>query len=139
MADERRLVVRDRQSVVDPHAGAESSGFNWVAGDIAMNSSNGDDGNGPIVVFPGDRQGPTEQEPARQFYIHAPQYHWHMEGGHDAMARQAIEQLDQQTFRFGRYMEDRLMRMARDDEGLGGNQLYLRAQLEKEQEDQKLL
>ena len=55
------------------------------------------------------------------------------------MACQAIEQLDHQTFRFGRYMEDRLVQMARDAEGLGGNQLYLRAQLEKEQEDQNLL
>ena len=60
MADERRLVVRDQQSMVDPHAGAESSRFNWVAGDVSMNSNNGDNGNNPIVVFPGDRQAPNE-------------------------------------------------------------------------------
>ena len=62
-----------------------------------------------------------------------------MEGGHDAMARHAIEQLDHQTIRFSHYIEDRLLQMAWNDEGLGGNQLYLRGQLEKEQEDQRIL
>ena len=93
-------MVCAQQGMVDLHARAdyEEGGFNLVAGDISMNNNNGEEGNGPIIVFPGNHQGPSEQEPARDFCIHEPQYHWHVEGGNDTMAHQAIEILDHQTF-----------------------------------------
>ena len=49
--------------------------------DTSMNGSNGPPS--PIVVEPGDREGPTAEEPERAFYMYAPQFHWTMVGGED--------------------------------------------------------
>ena len=42
--------------------------------DTSMNGLNGPAS--PIVVKPGDREGPTEEMPERAFYMYAPQFHW---------------------------------------------------------------
>ena len=41
--------------------------------DMSMNGSNGPAS--PIVVEPGDREGPTADMPERAFYMYAPQFH----------------------------------------------------------------
>ena len=40
--------------------------------DTSMNGSNGPPS--PIVVEPGDREGPTAEEPERAFYMYAPNF-----------------------------------------------------------------
>ena len=42
--------------------------------DASMNGSNGP--TSPIIVEPGDKEGPTEEMPERAFYMYAPQFHW---------------------------------------------------------------
>ena len=41
--------------------------------DTSMNGSNGP--TSPIVVEPGDREGPTEEMPEHAFYMYTPQFH----------------------------------------------------------------
>ena len=48
--------------------------------DTSMNGSNGPP-LPPIVVEPGDREGPMAEEPERAFYMYAPQFHWTVVGG----------------------------------------------------------
>ena len=52
-----------------------------------------------VTVVPGQMPGQVEVVDERVF-IHAPQYHWHHEGGHDADARAAIERLHNDTYHF---------------------------------------
>ena len=56
--------------------------------DTSMNGSNGPAS--PLVVEPGDREGPTEEMPGRAFYLYAPQFHWTLVGAEDQLARVAI-------------------------------------------------
>ena len=60
--------------------------------DTSMNGSNGPAS--PIVVEPGDREGPTEEMPKCAFYMYAPQFHWTLTmGTEDRPARSAIESI----------------------------------------------
>ena len=72
--------------------------------DTSMNSSNGPPS--PIVVEPGDREGPTAEEPERAFYMYAPQFHWTMVGGEDQPARSAVESIAREQYRFGTQTEE---------------------------------
>ena len=71
--------------------------------------SSGDNGTNPIVTFPDDRVGPTAEEPERRFYMHEPQFHWHvvMPTSVDEGARRAVEHIAQDCFRFGQQTEGR--------------------------------
>ena len=63
-----------------------------VLNDMSMNGSNGLAS--PIVVKPGDREGPTKEMLERAFYIHAPQFHWTLAmGTKDRPAHSAIESI----------------------------------------------
>ena len=55
----------------------------------SMNGSNGPAS--PLVVEPGDREGPIEDMPGRAFYLYAPQFHWTVQGLEDQPARMAVE------------------------------------------------
>ena len=58
----------------------------------SMNGSNGPAS--PIVVEPGDREGPTKEMLEREFYMYAPQFHWTLTiGAEDQPARSAIESI----------------------------------------------
>ena len=60
--------------------------------DTSMNGSNGPAS--PIVVEPGEREGPTEEMPERAFYMYAPQFYWTLAtGAEDRPARSAIESI----------------------------------------------
>ena len=72
--------------------------------DTSMNGSNGPPS--PIVVEPGDREGPTAEEPERAFYMYAPQFHWTMVGGEDQPARSAVESIAREQYRFGTQTEE---------------------------------
>ena len=72
--------------------------------DTSMNSSNGPPS--PIVVEPGDREGPTAEEPERAFYMYAPQFHWTVVGGEDQPARSAVESIAREQYRFGTQTEE---------------------------------
>ena len=72
--------------------------------DTSMNGSNGPPS--PIVVEPGDREGPTAEEPERAFYMYAPQFHWTMIGGEDQPARSAVESIAREQYRFGTQTEE---------------------------------
>ena len=58
----------------------------------------------PSVREPGDVQtvDAPVQEPVvdQRVFIHAPQYHWHQEGGVDQEAWAAIEKLHRDTYQF---------------------------------------
>ena len=49
--------------------------------DTSMNGSNGPAS--PLVVEPGDREGPIEDMPGRAFYLYAPQFLWTVQGVED--------------------------------------------------------
>ena len=73
--------------------------------DASMNGSNGPPS--PIVVEPGDREGPTAEMPERAFYMYAPQFHWTVSvGGEDQPARSAIESIAREQYRFGTQTEE---------------------------------
>ena len=72
--------------------------------DTSMNGSNGPPS--PIVVEPGDREGPTAEEPERAFYMYAPQFHWTVVGGEDQPARSAVESIAREQYRFGTQTEE---------------------------------
>ena len=74
--------------------------------DTSMNGSNGP--TSPIVVEPGDREGPTEEMPERAFYMYAPQFHWTLAMGavEDRLARSAVESIAHEQYRFGTQMEE---------------------------------
>ena len=46
------------------------------------------------------RQGTEPVVVDKRIFVHAPQYHWHQEGGVDAASRAAIEQLHKNTHDF---------------------------------------
>lgn len=147
MSGDRRMVLRPTGEMTDPHAEADyGEGGRNVTEDISLTNGSGSNGEGgqmivhagmheagPVVVHPGDREGPNEEQPGRNFFIHAPQYHWHVEGGHDQPARMAIEELGRQTFRFGQYMEGCLRHVDANMNGQAQNQEYLREQLRVEE------
>ena len=71
------------------------------------NMDGSDSSPSPIVVEPGDREGPTEDMPERAFYMYAPQFHWTMSvGGEDQPARSAIESIAREQYRFGTQTEE---------------------------------
>ena len=74
--------------------------------DASMNSSNGPPS--PIVVEPGDREGPTADEPERAFYMYAPQFHWTLAMGaaEDRLPRSAVESIAHEQYQFGTKMEE---------------------------------
>ena len=73
--------------------------------DTSMNGSNGPAS--PIVVEPGDREGPTADMPERAFYMYAPQFHWNVTMGvEDRPARSAIEMITREQYRFGTQVEE---------------------------------
>ena len=73
--------------------------------DTSMNGSNGPAS--PIVVEPGDREGPTKEMPECAFYMYAPQFHWTVAmGAKDRPAHFAIENIAHEQFRFGPEMEE---------------------------------
>ena len=92
MADQQQLVP-----VVD----VDTQGFP-VLDDQSMNGSNGSP---PVIEYPEDRLGPTEEAPTCTFYIYAPVFHWHQYPATDESARRAIEQLADEAFRFGKQTE----------------------------------
>ena len=49
---------------------------------------------------PSQHQGPEPVVVDKRIFVHAPQYHWHQEGGIDAASRAAIEQLHKNTHDF---------------------------------------
>ena len=61
--------------------------------DMSINGSNGLAS--PIVVEPGDREGPTEEMLECAFYMYAPQFHWALAMGaaEDRLARFAMENI----------------------------------------------
>ena len=61
--------------------------------DTGMNASNGLAS--PIVVKPGDREGPTNEMPEHAFYMYPPQFYWTMDMGvvEDRLARSAVENI----------------------------------------------
>ena len=63
-----------------------------------MNGSN-------VIEYVEDWLGPIEEASARTFYIYALVLHWHQSPTIDELARCAIEQLDDQAFRFGQQTE----------------------------------
>ena len=137
MDDDRQLIPRSSYGIVDPHAGADygEGGFNRVDDDLSIASNGGGHAPeiGPIITIPGDREGPSEAEPARQFFIHAPHYHWHQHGMADPLARAAIEAIDGQAYRFGRYIEGQIQALGHNADGFYANQTYLKDRLEEEQ------
>ena len=63
-----------------PHGGEQQQQMElYIQNDESMGSgTNGESGNGhenPLVQFPNDRVGPTEDVPNRRFFVHAPQFH----------------------------------------------------------------
>ena len=73
--------------------------------DTSMNGSNGPAS--PIVVEPGDREGPIEEMPERAFYMYAPQFHWTLTmRAEDRPARSAIESIAHEQYRFGTQAEE---------------------------------
>ena len=74
--------------------------------DTSMNGSNGPAS--PIVVEPGDREGPIEEMPECAFYMYAPQFHWTLAVGvaEDRPARSAIENIAHEQYRFGTQAEE---------------------------------
>ena len=106
-----------RRDLIAPNPDAQAivpdTGLYPPVDDVMAGASNGEGGNGahgPMVIFPGDREGPCEDDPRCYFCIHAPQYNWTQVNitGDDYVARSAIELLDRTTFRFGRIVERRL-------------------------------
>ena len=97
----------DAQAIV-PHTGLYQPVDDVMAG--ASNGKGGNGAHGPMVIFPGDREGPCEDDPWRYFFIHAPQYNWTQVNiaGDNYVARSTIELLDHTTFRFGRIVERQL-------------------------------
>ena len=55
------------------------------------------EGSGESVSAVGQSQGPELVVVDKRIFVHAPQYHWHQEGGIDAASRAAIEQLHKNT------------------------------------------
>ena len=49
---------------------------------------------------PSQHQGPEPVVVDKRIFVHAPQYHWHQEGGIDAASRVAIEKLHKNTHDF---------------------------------------
>ena len=74
--------------------------------DTSMNGSNGPAS--PIVVEPGDREGPTEEMPEHAFYMYAPQFHWTVTMGaaKDKLAHSAMENIAHEQYQFGTQMEE---------------------------------
>ena len=73
----------------------------YIVDDASMGSQNG----GPLVVFPDDRLGPTEEHPQWNFYIHAPQFNWWVVGQYDEVARMGMHPLAHEAFQFGCQVE----------------------------------
>ena len=68
--------------------------------DTSMNGSNGPAS--PIVVEPGDREGPTKEMLERAFYMYASQFYWKLAMGvEDWLAHSAIESIAHEQYRFG--------------------------------------
>ena len=75
---------RDPQcDLIAPNPNAQAivphTGLYQPVDDVMAGASNGEEDNGahgPVVIFPGDREGPCEDDPWRYFFIHAPQYNW---------------------------------------------------------------
>ena len=58
------------------------------------------EGRGISVPGPSQHQGPEPVVVDKRIFVHAPQYHWHQEGGIDTDARAAIEKLHKDTHDF---------------------------------------
>ena len=69
--------------------------------DTSMNGVSREEVQGPVVVEPDDRLGPTLDQPERRFYQAAPEFHWHLtvESGVDQAARSVVEQIANDAFR----------------------------------------
>ena len=73
--------------------------------DMSMNGSNGPAY--PIVVEPGDCEGPRADMPERAFYMYAPQFHWNVTMGvEDQPARMVVEAVACEQYRFGTQAEE---------------------------------
>ena len=59
---------------------------------------NGPNGSPLVIEYTKDRLGPIEEALTRAFYIYAPVLHWHQSPTMDEPARQAIEQLADESF-----------------------------------------
>ena len=95
-----------------PHGGEQQQQLAlYVPHDESMGSgTNGEGSNGdgnPLVQFPNDRVGPTETVPNQRFFIHAPQFHWHVVQTPtvDDGARRVIERIAHDAFNFGTQTE----------------------------------
>ena len=84
--------------------------------DISMNGSNGEGlAVSPIVIQPGDREGPSQDMPNRMFYMHEPRFHWNIMNVHgvvDNPARAAIERIAREAYNFGQQTEQCENRLA---------------------------
>ena len=58
------------------------------------------EGSGVSMPETSQHQGPEPVVVDARIFVHAPQYHWHQEGGIDAAARAAIEKLHKNTHDF---------------------------------------
>ena len=58
------------------------------------------EGSRSSVLEPSQSQGPEPVVVDKRIFVHAPQYHWHQEGGIDAASRAAIEKLHKNTHDF---------------------------------------
>ena len=72
--------------------------------DTSMNGSSGPAS--PLVVEPGDPEGPTEDMPGRAFYMYAPQFYWTVQGVEDQPARMAVEAMAREQYKFGTQVEE---------------------------------
>ena len=69
-----------------------------------MAGSNGS----PIVEYPEDRLGPSQDAPRRLFYVYAPMIHWHTMSlaVEDEPTRRLIKQLANEAYCFGQQTEE---------------------------------
>ena len=100
------------ERVLVPHGGEQQQQTElYIQNDESMDSGmNGESGNGhenPLVQFPNDRVGSTEDVPNRRFFVRAPQFHWHVvqTPAIDDGARRAIECIAHDAFKFGTQTE----------------------------------
>ena len=70
-----------------------------------------------------EQPNPSAQGPSvvdQRIFVHAPQYHWHQEGGVDREARAAIEKLHKDTHSFAQETVRHGDKLREDVDGLAG-------------------
>ena len=104
-------MLQDQQLV------SSSSGPTYNAvDDTSMVNSNGS----PIVEYPEDRLGPSQDTIGRLFYVYAPMIHWHIVSSavEDELAWKVIERLANEAHHFGQQTEEHERRLLDGQQGL---------------------